>query len=189
MSLLLTRLLIGKLSEGWQLIQKSYFRSKLSADYDSRLNPAASSALADLKRYFNKKSLIHSIRNDYAFHFSPDKLDEALQSVEDDDLLIFLGSSGQASNSLHYHAEVLATAAMIDSTGLSDPERGFDRIIKEAVSVTGLFLSFLDGAMSLFLDDHASQVLKSQAEQLRVRGLESFDHIETPWFTRAPKKR
>jgi hypothetical protein len=69
-ALVVGKLLVGKLSEGWELLQQSFFGSKLSQLFEPRLSPEAKEAIHHLKRYFGKENLIRNVRNRYSFHYS-----------------------------------------------------------------------------------------------------------------------
>ncbi|MGA9335792.1 MAG: hypothetical protein WBV39_16040 [Rudaea sp.] len=69
-ALMLGKILAGKLSEGWTLIERIYFGTKLSRLVN--LPPLVADALKQLKAYFGKKGcLVRLVRNDFAFHYSP----------------------------------------------------------------------------------------------------------------------
>jgi hypothetical protein len=90
--LMLTRLLAGKLREGWELITRSYFGAKLSLNYEQRLQTVGQEAIAALKKYFNHKPLMHDVRNNFAFHYSPDSSKQiklTLADLEESDLKIY----------------------------------------------------------------------------------------------------
>ncbi len=184
-SLFALRLLAGKLNEGWRLLHQSFFGGQgLSKIYEPLLPPDSLDALKSLKSHFNNRSLLEDLRNNFAFHYSPTKLDEALSCYgTQEDLDIFLGEG--FANSLYYTSEVLMNLAMADAIGEQDPEKGFERIVQEVVEVSGWFLKFLDGCLLVFLRRHGNDVLvRSEQHDYRLHGLSRFDDQEIPWFTR-----
>ena len=54
-ALFIHRTLAGKLYEGWQMIQKYYFGTSISKDYNELLEKDAQEAIKQLKRYFDNK--------------------------------------------------------------------------------------------------------------------------------------
>ena len=55
-SLMITRLLAGKLNEARILLDKAYFGAKLSRDYEKRLDKSGQDAIAALKIYLTTMS-------------------------------------------------------------------------------------------------------------------------------------
>src|SRR5262245_30349271 len=47
-SLMFTRLLAGKLQEGWELLRKAYFGAKLSQTHGNRMDASGQKAIAEL---------------------------------------------------------------------------------------------------------------------------------------------
>lgn len=67
--LTITRLLAGKLLEGWQLLNNKAY-SKISESLRTRLNSKTRTTLKELDAYFsNKKNMIEMIRNS-GLHFT-----------------------------------------------------------------------------------------------------------------------
>jgi hypothetical protein len=109
-SLTFTRLLAGKLQEGWELLRKAYFGAKLSLNYEKRLDNSGQKAIASLKLYFDQKGLMHDVRNQFAFHYAPDKIRSALADLEEPtDLKIYV--SDQAGNTYYQFSEVIVNTA------------------------------------------------------------------------------
>ena len=69
-SFIIARLLAGRLWEGWELIRKAYFSTRLSLAIESKLPDDTLEALGKLKKYFGKKNIIDILRNEFAFHYS-----------------------------------------------------------------------------------------------------------------------
>ena len=69
-SLLITRLLAGKLHESWELLKRIFFSARISQQYEQSLSPSAKDGLNKLKKYYGKQNLITQIRNEYSFLYS-----------------------------------------------------------------------------------------------------------------------
>jgi len=78
-------LLAGKLWEGWELIRKTYFSTKLSLSIESKLPDDTLEALGKLKKYFGKKNIIGSLRNEFAFHYDAQRVRAQLSLAEETD--------------------------------------------------------------------------------------------------------
>ncbi len=72
-------LLGAKLWEGWQMLQKCYFSTKIHIEYESLYSKEAKEALENLKKYFDKgnETVIGKIRNS-TFHY-PSSTEERQQ--------------------------------------------------------------------------------------------------------------
>jgi hypothetical protein len=150
MSQLTVRLLAGKLSEGWQYLQSSYFPTKIALNIEPNLQPDSIAALNKLKKYFKGKNLIHKIRNNFAFHYSTknnskviNKLDNAedWQVVFRDQQIPFFIS-----------AEQIISETMYEEVN-SDPDKALEEFFKEVFDVTQDFKLFCDGCLANMVDN------------------------------------
>jgi hypothetical protein len=80
-SLFFMQMLAGKLNEGWEMLQKSYFSTRLSQQYYSLLPDEARMAIDELGKYFGRENLIRRLRNEYAFHYERDNVDKGLDHI------------------------------------------------------------------------------------------------------------
>jgi hypothetical protein len=69
-----TKLIAGKLWEGWNLLRKGFFGTALSNEYQQLLDEDATNALALLGVYFGKENMLGKLRNSFSFHYDFDKL-------------------------------------------------------------------------------------------------------------------
>ncbi len=84
-------LVAGKLWDGWQSFEKSFFKSKLSKKYESLLTEEGKTSLGILKKYFSNKTNLHKIRNKYSFHYDLDEIKEQFREMDDDHIIEFFG--------------------------------------------------------------------------------------------------
>lgn len=178
----LARLLIGKLNEAWNAIQKGYFGSKLSKKYASDLEPSASKALHDLKTYFGRKNLLYEVRNNFSFHYS---LKHAATTIPDDtptdDLTIFLHET--QGNSLYYFAEYLMSKALIDSVSPNDPESALNTLLSEMSTVVDCLNEFVQGLLFVVLDNHIGEdVLRQSVKQIDLGIVVRSIDVRIPYF-------
>lgn len=112
LSFMLLKLLAGKLNEANELLQKKFHGLSVSRDYEPSLSEEARDALSKIKSYFGRENLIHKVRKNYAFHYSPDELAAVLPSVSED-IDLYIDSAERILKNLYYFAEVLANTAML----------------------------------------------------------------------------
>lgn len=178
----LARLLIGKLNEAWNAIQKGYFASKLSKGYANYLEPSATKALNDLKAYFGRKNLLYEVRNNFSFHYS---LEHAATTIPDDtptdDLTIFLHET--QGNSLYYFAEYLMSKALIDSISPNDPESALNNLLTEMSTVVNCLNEFVQGLLFVVLDNHIGEdVLRKSVKEIDLGIVARSIDVRIPYF-------
>lgn len=180
MTLFYLRLLAGKASEGWEIFRKLLLASADGKELEGKLVDTGKAALGKLKRYFGKQNLVSNIRNNFAFHFSPEQLERHLERT-DETLDLFLESNAGV-NSLFYFAEVLATSAIIDRTGAKSIEEGFDAVVKEIIGVAGDLVSLADATLHALLTRFGKEVWSKPMEEVPLPKMVAFDSVSMPWL-------
>ena len=181
-SFFFVKILAGKLKEGWILLEKGFFIDRvLSRDFRSTATPPQVEALDALKKYFGKTSILHNVRTNFAFHYSPDELDAVLAAVSDElDLYIEHGGS---ANTLYYFAEVLANHAVLKRIDPADLAVAMQRLHNETVTVAGQFARFGQAFMSYVIKRQGPSIWKGTAIPVSFDKLPSFSEVRFPWFT------
>jgi len=173
------RLLAGKINEGGKVLKRSYLAARLGLLYDPLLDVAATNGLTFLKRYFSGSHRVGVIRRDFAFHYSPEKLDATLPTVVDD-LELFVAS--HYGNSMYYACEVVANRAMLDALGERPHEEMLGETIQEILLVARHFMAFAAGFMAAFLGRHPD-VWSGFARPVDLPKLTPLLEVSLPWFT------
>ena len=134
-ALLIARVYIGKLFEGWRMLEKTFFASKLSQEYEVLLSSNGKSALKNLKQYFGKKNLIEEIRNNYSFHYTPEEVTEQLKlfdvNSEFEDFL-----SKDSANSLSFLSEEVISRAMLKRIDADNDFIAMNKFMDELLKVS-----------------------------------------------------
>jgi hypothetical protein len=76
-SQMLARFAIGIIHETWVLIRKRFLESSIGKEFVPKLGLAGKEALKELKKYFERPSLISTLRNNFAFHHPLDAMVDA----------------------------------------------------------------------------------------------------------------
>jgi len=173
------RLLAGKLFEGNNLLVKNFYGSKLSIQYQPTLSEEGQDLLKKLKKYFNGKSTVKYIRNNYASHYSPDDLDSVLESVPEE---LELYVSDKNVNTLFYFAEVLANRAILKNIDASNDFESYKKLIKELTMVARWFSKLAELLIIKFLSIQGDDILDGFVEDLHFENLPSINDIQIPWF-------
>lgn len=178
-TLMILRLLVGKLNEANELVRRAYNATQLSREYHAQLAPEARDAAREINRYLGKTNLIQQVHNSVAFHYSAEAMDGALQQISSDDgLEVFVAE--RLPNMLYVFSETLVTHTMLGDEGLS----GFDRFMHEAINVSRWFLRFLDGFVTAFVVRHGERLFEGSGdEKHEISVATSFEDAYIPWFT------
>jgi hypothetical protein len=142
---LFIQLLAGKLFESWEVFKRIYYKSKLSITYNKRLDSKASNALDYIKDYFESQKLVKEIRNFYSFHYSPEKLDEALE-ISDTDLDIYL-ERGLSPNNLFYFVEDLLFTSLLHDIKQMRDYNEIENLTKDLSTLSSKFITVIDSLL------------------------------------------
>lgn len=182
----LAKILAGKLFEGWIFVEKAFFSSSLSKDWESKLPPETTDALNELKKYFGRKNLINNIRNNFAFHYSAADMDSGFSLPPDEDgWKIFLSESN--ANSLYYVADLVANYAMLESIRPGQHKVAIEKLIDEIIRVARLFIEFSGGCWIVGINKYLlSDEGKIPMKEYNIDFAPLFDGVELPFFVEMP---
>ncbi len=159
------------------MLQRDYFGSKLSRKYDNSLDQIGKTSLNDIKQYFGKSNLITTIRNEYAFHYSSDKLRKRLPTLKHtDELYIYLGPS--YGNSFYYLSDLMVGLAMLTNVPCATPQQAMDALFAEPIKVIKWFLDLSYSYVVVTINKYIGTVNENVIE---VNG-SHLEHIVIPFF-------
>jgi hypothetical protein len=121
---MLLRLMIGFVWEAWYLIRKRFLEQPVGRDYQGLLDEDGKRALSGLKKQFDNSTLIHTFRNNFAFHLpKTEDMEAAFKLAYSDanfDDTWSLYFSKDKFNSLYLVSDVVLIHAIFKSIGESD---------------------------------------------------------------------
>jgi hypothetical protein len=181
-SLLLSRILTGKLLEGWELLRVGFFGTRVSSTYHERLDDPGRAALSRLKTYFNGPNAIRSIRVGHAFHYDFNAFKIAWESADRDEKLVFYLAHSYL-NSFFQASDTIAMKSLLASVPSIDSAEAMERWIQDSTDIAGVFLEFISslmfvGMQRMLPDDF--NVLNSP--QIEISDAPSADEIAIPYF-------
>jgi hypothetical protein len=181
-ALVLARTLTGKIYEFWMLLQSSFFGPALSKEYEPQLDEEARAALQALKRYFGRDNLIDTVRNKFAFHFSPDQIDAGYNSiVENDPLQIYLAKENV--NTLYAFADTIVGRAMLEAIRPGDHQGAFDALIDQTSAAVGNINTVIGALMIVCFKRYVGDSLYALgADIIEIEGAPDSQKIEIPFF-------
>lgn len=186
-ALLMVRLTVGYLWEGWRLLQTNYFGSCLSKDYDRDLSNAAKKCLDDIKRYFSWKCNVEVIRNKFAFHLLQESPEEISGLIEKDNTEQYsLYFSKHAGLCFYELSDTLINNAILS---LVDGDTDFERLQNLEEEVGDIVKKYLD-----FVNEFVSQFGKKYLLELDYKKIElpdppAMDKVVIPYFVSKPKQK
>jgi len=178
---LIARVSIGKLHEGWELLQKSFFGSGLSKKYEPKLPLQGQKPLKALKQYFGGKNLISDIRNNFSFHNpSLDEIKKQIRAIPGDtEFQLFLGKDYATTN--YYMAEEIVLNAMLNYVKKTSLQDAMNEIFRDLAEVSGWFIGFSGYCMVVLLDEFMGPD-KLKMETIEVESQGKVKDITIPFF-------
>ncbi len=184
----IAKVLAGKLSEAWIFIEKAFFASSLSKDWEARLQDDASAALDHMKKYFGHQNLVVNIRNNFAFHYSVDDISSgfALPPVEEGWLIVLSESN---ANSLYYAAELVANYALLESIRPGNHQAAIEAMIDEIIHVARWLVEFAGGCWIIGMETYlCPQDQKMPITEYSIEDAPSIAAVNLPFFVETAKK-
>jgi len=183
-TLSLIRIQAGKLHEGWQLLQKNFFATKLSLEYEKELTAPEKEDLQKLKAYFHKdKNLISLIRNKFAFHYYPSstEINQLIDGLREEEIFeIFM--SEFYGNCVFSMSNVLITYLILEYTGVENTDENTDKamfkLLRDVTDVTRWFGSFLGGCLLVFTKKH----LGLKSTEVEIPEPTNINEVTLPYF-------
>jgi hypothetical protein len=179
----IARICIGKIFEGWRLLESNLFASSLSKKYEAKFSRAGSQALQNLKKYFGKKNLISEIRNRFSFHNPPfEDIKDLLDSIpEEAELHMYLGTE-QANNN-YYLSEEIISRAMLNYVESNNLQQAMDRMYKELIEVSGWLVEFCGHCMVALSEEYWGQRGQDLVvEEINVESQGKIGEFTIPFF-------
>lgn len=178
-ALALIRIQAGKLGEGWELLQREFFTSKVSIEYEPLLDSKAQEALKKIKDYFGKENLIKLIRNEFAFHYSSGKIKQLINDAPEGEVFeAFL--SENHGNCLYFISHVIVNFAILKSIGGNDFWDAMDKLLKEVNEVTLWFFDFLGECIAIILQKYKH--LGIVTKEIEIPEPPKMDSVDLPYF-------
>lgn len=186
-SMVIGRLLTGKIYEFWNLMQSTFFRGGLSKKYESQFDNEASEALEGLKKYFGRENLIAKVRNGHAFHYSPEQIDAGYRTLVDGDPLeVYLAKA--KANTIYTFADTIAGRAMLEDIKSGDHQRAFDMLIEETTKAVARINEVIAAMMTICFKTYLGGNLYTLgAKVIEIQGAPDSQSVSIPYFIEIAK--
>lgn len=160
--ILISKLIAGKLNEGWKLLNQSFFNSPLSKIIESELPEPGKNSLRELKQYFNRANLIRNLRNEFAFHFPVDIVKNELLQTENTDILEIVVTEGDEP--FFIYSEELVMKAILNRIDASNVEKALETFLKEIMSITKTFRIFCAECIILMTQKYGLEFTRTEED-------------------------
>lgn len=172
-ALSLARFQIGILSEGWQLLQKNYFGTQLSKEYEPLLSEPARKSRKNLKRYFStNENWMSSVRTGFCFHYPlSEEIAKLIDEAPDSEFFeIFM--SEFFGNCLFSMSNTMVNFGILKCTG------GMDKLLRDVVKVSRWFGDFLGECLLVIAKKH----LGLKSTEVEIPKPPNIKDVTLPYF-------
>lgn len=175
------RLLGGKIFEGWKILGQFFFGTGLSQQYELIFDKEVIETLDSLKKYFGKKNPVEIIRNNFAFHYSPNEFSKSI-SNSDKPLTLYL-QQAFAPNTLFFFSEVIVEQSMQDKFDENNVPRTIINLMGEFLDVGVDFLVVIDGIVEAIIKSGDLELRIKDNEEIELKDILPLKEIQLPWFS------
>ena len=180
-ALLMVRLTAGYLWEGWLLLDKKYFSSCLSKEYDKVLSSDARECLGYIKRYFSRKCNVEVIRNEFSFHLLQEKSPKEISGLieKDNTEQYSLYFSEHAGLCFYELPDTLINNAILS---LVEGDTVFERLQKLEKEIGDVVKNYLDFVNEFICQFGKRYLLKLGYEKVQLPDLPATSDVVIPYF-------
>jgi hypothetical protein len=181
-SMVIGRVLTGKIYECWILMGSAFFGSGLSKKYEPQFDQEALAALKALKQYFGRENLVEKVRNGHAFHYSPEQIDAGYRTLADGDPLeVYLANAN--ANTIYTFADTIAGRAMLEDIKPGDHRRAFEMLVEETSKAVGRINKVIAATMTICFKTYlGSDLYALGAKVIEIQGAPDSQSVSIPYF-------
>lgn len=181
-------MLASKIYEGWNIINDSYFRSKLSQKINKKLSKEASDSLTEIKKYFSRKNNLNIIRNKMGFHYDNSIIEAGihnLEEIEEKELKAFLTHS--RGNSFYALSDVITFAGMRKVLITSNRDEFIDQLMDDIIINCGHLQEFGSECLLKIIEPYLSLI--TDKEDIEISTPPLYTEIKLPFFIETPESK
>lgn len=180
-ALFATRMLAGRVNEGWRFLQKSPGWRRLQP----HLPIEAQEAKRSLQTYMDTRdNLVDRLRNTVAFHTDKEVLAAAAARLDATQIIRIVQAGENWLNFFFVGSELLGAMAIAEVAGEDTYEAALRRVSDEVLEAAHALIGVTHGAMSAFLTLHGDALNAEHEEaELNVPDLRT---VEAPYFVWVP---
>ena len=180
-------MLVGKIYEGWKLIDTQLLGTDLYEKHRAMLSGRAIKTITALEYYFSGNNLINMVRQKYAFHYDHKKFKEGFDHMPDDSELFIYTGEYYAYN--FYYASAVATYYGILKMIDDDEKEAMRKLFGELRGISGCWLQFIGEYLYVILDKYLLKKGKLQFIKTDIGDTPIITDIKIPYFARPPREK
>lgn len=189
-ALMVAKLLVAKEKEAWEFIRAIFLSTPLGKIYVPLLTSDAKAALDSLKVYFGKSTIIDTVRNEFAFHYSTDgwlsRLTAAYDKIDEGECVFYVSKS--RANTHWYGAEAVVNYALLESVQVGEPTAAMDQLMDESLDVAAWLTTFVDHCIVAIVEKHLGVgFVRKQMEPITIRNVSNPQNVNVPFFVQVPE--
>jgi len=181
-TIFLLKLLAGKLREGWDILEKDLWSSKLARDLESDLKEKGRNNLAKLKEYFkdcSDNNPISLIRKKYAFHYDSEYIKEQLRAISiDEPLDLYLAE--HPYDTFYSISHMIINHSILEKVSKGDPWKALNIIFNDIIKVALWFIGLTFEILTIIRKKYSNVFL--EAKLVRLDDVPDVNDIFIPYF-------
>lgn len=143
-SMMLMRMLAGKLHEIWVLFNRTYYKSKLAIELKGQIGDEADIALKALNTYFSKPAAsLSTVRNKHAFHYEVGQVDAGLANLSPKATLDIYFEK-KSANTIWGFADSIVNSAVTTAIDPKSHNSAFETLMNDTQVIARSFQTVLE---------------------------------------------
>ena len=179
-SFMISKLLAGKLFEGWEKVRKELFSDKtFNKNLQAEMGSLGQKSLAELQKFFGASNQFSKVRNTLSFHYDVSKLEEAFDGLlETNELSVLLAK--ESGNSLYYVSEIVTVETLV--RGIYDGERevAAKKFFDDLDNCSRHFGNFIESCLAVLLVRNLKKDVEFQ--KVEISDPPDLDSCKVPFF-------
>jgi len=178
-------LLVGKIYEGWKLLDTQILQTDLYEKYRPMLPKSAIESITGLEYYFSSNNLINMVRQKYAFHYDYKKFKEGFDHMPgESELIIFVGET--YANTFYYSSAAATYYGILKMIDYNEKE-AIRKLFTELRGITECWLQFIGAFMIVIVHNYLIEQGKLEFTETDIGDPPIISEIKIPYFVRHPK--
>jgi len=144
----------------------------------------ARKAFGEMENYFSSpKNLINQLRNRFAFHYDPRKIQDQIAAIDETDKLEIYATEKQA-NLFYLVSEVIVGSAMLETVKRGDYKLAIEKLTQEIMSLSLHLMNFADGCLLVMRERYlGTNMDELAAQRVEIPDPPHRDEILLPYFS------
>jgi hypothetical protein len=140
------------------------------------------SAYAKIEEFFDKKSLLRRVRNNYLYHYPNDKnVERAFKAIPEDEPWEWYLSATN-TNSLYFSCELVLSYGFMEATGEPTPEKAFDVVMTKTKELANTMPDFCMRLIEVIVTRHLGHGIFKPTAKTTMKNAPSLTEFWLPFY-------